>query len=497
MPDLKNEHLKIREVVDQFSRSSLSVPEFQRDYVWRPSKAAKLLDSLYKNYPISCLLAWESTIKVEHRSNRPPHAATLRWIIDGQQRVRTLQKVRDGDLAIMFHVDKQEFSRPTATTKYDHAWISVTDIWNDATYRDIRNGMFDARERRLDNVRKMLEYEIPLIVMVGHDFNDAVESFGRINTLGIRLKKSEIESAKIAEKHATFIRDEFMPFLTHLKSLGFQRLSSSHLFRACAFIARPEAGKRILLHEMETTEVRQAWKRTKRATLNALKVLQNELGVYDMDFLWSGNLLVPVVCLCDKVVNERNDREIAAWIALAALHHRYSQGSDTAVDQDLKACKAPDAISALLKNIRGKRVGLDSGEWSFQGTIADRSSLFAAYVACRNLNAVDLITGGKIGSNVDRHHIFPRALFTDRQAADEIANIAFISGDTNKSISDAHPSVYLAKIPEAVLRSQAIPTDRSLWDIDRADAFWQTRRELLSEAFNQYIRQALPKRRKL
>jgi hypothetical protein len=99
--------------------------------------------------------------------------------------------------------------------------------------------------------------------------------------------------------------------------------------------------------------------------------------------------------------------------------------------------------------------------------------------------------------NVDRHHIFPRALFSDRQTADVVANIAFTSADANKHIRDAHPSVYLAKIPPKVLVSQAIPSKKSLWDIEQAQEFWQKRRELLSQAFNQYVHEALPNRRKL
>jgi uncharacterized protein with ParB-like and HNH nuclease domain len=161
-PELKQESVKIRQIVDRFSRGELSVPEFQRAYVWRPSKAAKLLDSLYRQYPISCLVAWESSSKVEPRDRQRFRSGTLRWILDGQQRIRTLQKTRDGDLEIVFHIDKQEFKRENAATRMDGRWIRIADIWNDDTYRELRSTKTSSQEKYLDKVRQILDYEVPL-----------------------------------------------------------------------------------------------------------------------------------------------------------------------------------------------------------------------------------------------------------------------------------------------------------------------------------------------
>lgn len=82
-----------------------------------------------------------------------------------------------------------------------------------------------------------------------------------------------------------------------------------------------------------------------------------------------------------------------------------------------------------------------------------------------------------------------------RPTADNIANMAFIAGDVNKSIGQAGPEVYLAKRKTRVLESQCIPTDNALWRIDRAESFWESRRELLAVSFNEYVQEALSKRR--
>jgi hypothetical protein len=153
-----------------------------------------------------------------------------------------------------------------------------------------------------------------------------------------------------------------------------------------------------------------------------------------------------------------------------------------------------------LANLKQK-TGLWADPVDFEGNIADRSGLLATFIACKHLGAKDLLHRGRIlsRSGIDRHHILPRSLFQarERYRADVLANIAFVVGDSNRSISDSNPATYLASIDKAVLESQAIPTDRSLWDVNRADEFWAQRRRLLANALNDYLKCALPKRRKI
>ena len=49
------------------------------------------------------------------------------------------------------------------------------------------------------------------------------------------------------------------------------------------------------LHELPLADVLQAWKRTEKATITAAGLMRSELGLVNMDILWSGALLVPVI----------------------------------------------------------------------------------------------------------------------------------------------------------------------------------------------------------
>jgi hypothetical protein len=108
----------------------------------------------------------------------------------------------------------------------------------------------------------------------------------------------------------------------------------------------------------------------------------------------------------------------------------------------------------------------------------------------------DLFSGLKISyqTNVDQHHILPRAQFTEhkRVSADTVANIAFITGGANRSVGAASPDIYLGEIKQKILGGQCIPLDKDIWRIDRAEEFWRRRGELLAKAFNGYLREMLP-----
>jgi hypothetical protein len=431
----------------------------------------------------------------------------MSWLIDGQQRVITLARTLSGDedIEVVFNPKEDKFRLANAATRNDRNWIRIAELWDDELYRQLRRNLdggshADKREARFEKVRGILDYEVPLVRMVDHSFKDAVLAFERINTLGVRLKKEDIKSAHVASRHTGFIADEVAPFLARLKQQGFNRLNIMHLFRACAFVAKPDGRNRTPLHELEKNEVLAAWKETQRATEQAISLIRSELGLVNMDILWSGALVVPIIALCATTgPRHRDSKGLMAWLALAALLHRYSGSSETALDQDLKACRETDAIGALLKNLRQVRSALVAEPSDFSGALADRSGLLALYVACMNRGILDFYTGAKVllQNAVDRHHILARAQFPDysRASADNVANIAFIVGDVNKSIGQTGPEVYLKRLGSRVLKSQCIPTDHSLWAIDRADAFWAARRELLADSFNDFLRDSLPQRR--
>jgi hypothetical protein len=92
------------------------------------------------------------------------------------------------------------------------------------------------------------------------------------------------------------------------------------------------------------------------------------------------------------------------------------------------------------------------------------------------------------------HHIFPKAILkgvhTSREA-DDIANLAFIGGRTNRQISDKTPAQYFPSIIEksglTAFETQCIPVDSSLLGIDTYKAFLFERRRAVSKRLNEFL----------
>ena len=93
------------------------------------------------------------------------------------------------------------------------------------------------------------------------------------------------------------------------------------------------------------------------------------------------------------------------------------------------------------------------------------------------------------------HHIFPKAVLTKNghgsRTADDIANLAFIGGKTNRTISDKSPAYYfpsyIEKSGKGVFDAQCIPTDEALLQIESYDRFLQQRRERIAARLNTFL----------
>jgi hypothetical protein len=375
-------------------------------------------------------------------------------------------------------------------------------VWNERAYRDIvrLRDLSDAQHKGLETLRNTLFVNVATTEMNHHDFEDAVEAFSRLNTQGRRLSGADLESARVASKHAGFIRDEVVPLVEKLHAEGFGGLKITHLFRACGAIARPDGRDRTPMQELSTKEMGTAWKRLTNGLKLTKGLLRSEFGLNDMRLLRSGALLVPpIVILGTAAPRSRPVPELAGWISLAALFHRYSKAGETALDKDLRACHANDPVTGLLSNLREVTRGrLVAEEQDFRGTLVDQGALIAAYVACREMNAVDPFTRQNIthGKDVEHHHIFPRSTFAaaERREADVVANMAFIVKASNGSIGPEHAREYLPTMTERARRSQCIPVDKGLYTQSSYSRFLKARRKLLAAAFNEAVRRLLPGR---
>src|SRR5438045_3309712 len=79
------------------SANSQTIPRFQREVVWELADSVKLLDSIYRGFPIGCFVIWQTQEKLSDVRSignlplpEPPDNQLPSYVLDGQQRVTSI-----------------------------------------------------------------------------------------------------------------------------------------------------------------------------------------------------------------------------------------------------------------------------------------------------------------------------------------------------------------------------------------------------------------------
>jgi len=183
-------------VADWGASGDPKIPSFQRGLVWEPSDDLLLADSVDLQLPIGTLVLWTPTY----------HGPT--WIVDGQQRVDALARMRRGETAIHFDCDEDKYVIPDVVDPLRHCPIAALFDWkpgmewtkrvyewgydaDDATYALMsdRVDRFDAARARLRDAR------VSLIIVRKPDEALVREVFRRINTAGKPFAEADVFEA--------------------------------------------------------------------------------------------------------------------------------------------------------------------------------------------------------------------------------------------------------------------------------------------------------------
>ena len=60
-PRLEHQTVKVKQLIDDYRSGGIVIPEISEGLRLEAARAPHLIDSLYRGYPISSLLLWQST----------------------------------------------------------------------------------------------------------------------------------------------------------------------------------------------------------------------------------------------------------------------------------------------------------------------------------------------------------------------------------------------------------------------------------------------------
>jgi hypothetical protein len=558
---------KVHELVAMIERGELQLPEMQRRYVWRSTRVRDLLDSLYRGWPSGAILVWETDEQVPLQDfavtqSANPYATT-RLLLDGQQRLTSLSAVIRGEpvtvrgrqrpIEILFNlehpdrlavvtevnedsedeeivgdatdsdaddedelqvrINKMAFVVATKKLAALPQWVKVSEVFK--TAEDVpflrRAGVTNLDDprvakysQRLARLRAIRDYVYRMDVLErSMQYEEVTEIFVRVNSLGAKLRSSDLALAQITAKWRGALT-EFQQFQDSCAKRGFSLELAIHLKALVAFATGQSRFHSV--GGLSRPALEEAWKTSREGMEFAVNFLKTNAGIDSPALLSSPFLMVTLAYYGYgrgyRIDGAEADR-LRFWVRLANAKSRYSRGSsETILDQDLATIRDGGAVDAMIDRLRLQVGRFDVTADELRGR-NQRSALFKTmFLAFRDQGARDWNSNLEISLDhtgvhhmLQFHHIFPKALLARRERtprdADDIANLAFVSGSTNRHIRDKSPATYLAGIAaadrEAFHRTQCVPTEPHMLAPENYTAFLAARRELIAERLNEYL----------
>lgn len=555
---------KVEELVSMIERGELRLPEMQRQYVWRSTRVRDLLDSLYRGYPSGAILLWETDEAVPlqdfavQQSGNP--YTSVRLLLDGQQRLTSLSAVIRGEpvtvrghkrpIEILFNLEHPEslsvitevdenasddedliedeadsteddlqrrFSRMAfvvATKKLEQLpqWIKVSEVFktdNDAPFLkqagvlDFDDPRYEKYSNRLARLRGIKKYVYRMDVLERTlSYDEVTEIFVRVNSLGAKLRGSDLALAQISAKWRDSLR-LFLDFQRRCAGMGYELDLGIHIKSLIVFATGQS--RFLTVPNLTRDQLQTAWADSQPGLEFAINFLKSNAHIESPALLSSPFIVLAVAYLGHLRgfnLQPSESNALRTWIRIANVKGRYSRGSsETILDQDLAVIRqggGPDALNERLR-LQVGRLDITPEELEGRNT---RSALFKTmFLAFRAGGArdwhSDLAIALHHGGNQHKlqfHHFFPKAVLKGKYAtreADDIANLTFIGGKMNRSIGAKAPAEYVPRLVEsrsdAPFRAQCIPLDPSLLTIDRYRQFLAARRQLIAARLNQYL----------
>lgn len=409
---------------------------------------------------------------------------------------------------------KKTFVVESRSLKNDPKWVSVSDVFI-KTDKDIlkRLGInsdddkWDKYAGRLQKIRDIKKYQYVMQVLEKNmSYEEVTEIFVRVNSLGIKLRGSDLALAQITSKWIGFTKkieelsNEFKDEEDYINETGIPvRLLVVFATNQCKF-------KTVGRLSLET--LLSSWEKAVRGLRFAINFIKSNAKVESLNLLSSPFLIVPIAfyaVMNDEKISSDNEKKLLKWFYWAHMRAHYGMGSTEAyLDIDINSLNETNNIDDLLNKLKShvKFYEFSGNELQYR---TKRSPVFSMlYLVLKQNGAKDWWSSLNISikhtgksHKLQFHHIFPKSLLKDEsyttKEINEIANMAFIGGKTNRKITNKKPLEYFEDIISnkgmGVLKSQLITMDKNLWEIKNYTQFLEDRRNKIAEIINNFLKQ--------
>ena len=394
-------------------------------------------------------------------------------------------------------------------------WVNVSEVFkshSDAEFlkkagvTSLDDPLYTKYSDRLKKLRQIREYSYRLDVLEPTlSYEEVTEIFIRVNSLGVKLRSSDLALAQITAKwrNSLVLFQEFQSEVYEQRGLYFDL----GFFVKSLVISATGQSKFKTLGSLSREELEAGWEGAKKNITFALNFVNSNLKIDSLALLSSPFIVHTIAYWGEKnngKVSQSESSAMRRWALIANTKSYYSGSSEAKLDADLLALRANSGADGLLARLETQLGRLDVTEAEMIGKTVSSGYFKAMFLAFREDGAQDWYSKLEISvkhrGNEDKlqfHHIYPKAFLKQnypdlrRNQVNDISNLAFIGGKTNREISAKPPAEYLKKIIEskdvALLNLQAIPTEGEILDEYSYDDFLLKRRKAIVKRINKLL----------
>jgi hypothetical protein len=515
-------------LINDIEKGILKIPQFQRDFVWSKVKAAKLLDSIVKGYPIGTFIFWKTKEPLRVIRNlgnatlpKTPSGDYVQYVLDGQQRLTSLFAILKGlqidrenriddfseiyiDLAA---INDQDIVTTDVSEKKDSEVVRVVDLINgDLTF--LANFPKQYHTALSEYKKRIESYAFPAILIREATIDVATEIFTRINVTGKPLSVFEIMVAKTFDDKKHFdLAEKYDELIMRLRNVDYETISEATVLQTVSILIKKECQKKVIL-TLNKAKFIKTWLSAVDAIEKTVDYFRDVYRIPVSKLLPYNALIIPFSYFFyhhPKKPTGDIQKYLQDFFWRVSLSGRYSHSLETRLAQDIRkidtilkgklpAYEYPVDLSAEFLT--------DNGNFSAGRSYIKAILCIFAFRQPKSFGDHSIVRLSndwlKQANSKNYHHFFPKAYLKKNNYQDfyinHIANITIVDDFLNKrQIGHKAPATYMKEFRKdnpdlkKTMKSHFIDLDSySVWDNDY-DEFFSKRCAAISKELKKRV----------
>jgi len=509
----------VDDLLRDVKNGKIKIPRFQRQFRWESEDMLKLLDSIYRGYPIGNLLFWETDSDQKAKSVIGPDdieetAKVTKLIIDGQQRITTLVGIfllpddddSDKKWHIYFDLKTKKFEIPKQKTKVPYYWIPLREVFDTVRFLTWLRTLPVTKEsegliHEANQLSKSLrDYKIPAYIVRTDDEKILREIFERLNKGGKPLTDTEVFNSLFGRTDDTE-PDDLSAVRKEFERYGFGSIKENDLLKSLQAVLGIDINIKFdkvkdLLKQKDERTIHKTITELHDVLKTVADFLEKDAGICHISLLPYPFSLRPLIKFFYLFRNPSDEtrKELSRWLWRATTSGFFYRITAQPIKKIFTSIKDTESqtverLTEISKDFSYPEIKTDK----YIGLGNASTKIFCNYLI--SLNPKNFINGEQFEAKpiIEEEGLNVFQKFTKINGSDlEVKNKVLEEGFCNRFFYPASKSSEISKnmmeSDGSVLQSHAIPPAIAVyWRKGEIEEFLKRRQSFIKEDMNRYL----------